>query len=63
MNSKKMPELGDLVMLNEYYTDHGRLAIVTRHLIKSWSQSSEIMITFIDTCEEKHTYVSALEYL
>jgi hypothetical protein len=60
MSSKKKPEVGDLVMLNRSFKDHGRLAIIT--LIYSWT-AREVMITFTDTCEEASTYVSSLEWL
>ena len=60
MSSKKKPEVGDLVMLNEHYLDHGRLAIIT--LVYSWT-AKEVMITFTDTCEEASTYVNSLEWL
>ena len=60
MSSKKKPEVGDLVMLNKYFMDHGRLAIIT--LIYSWT-AKEVMITFTDTYEEAHTYTSSLEWL
>jgi len=60
MPSKKTPKVGDLVMLNEHYKDHGRLAIVTKVLA---AFASEVFITFIDTCEETHTYTSSLEIL
>ena len=53
-------KIGDLVQLNEHYRDHGRLAIITK--LFSWS-TKEVFITFIDTCEELHTYTSSLEIL
>ena len=59
MKSKKTPEIGDLVMLNRSFKDHGRLAIITK--IMSWE--NEVFITFTDTCEETYNYVSSLEWL
>ena len=59
MKSKKTPEIGDLVMLNRSFKDHGRLAIITK--IMPWE--NEVFITFTDTCEETYTYVSSLEWL
>ena len=59
MKSKKTPEIGDLVVLNRSFKDHGRLAIITK--IMPWE--NEVFITFTDTCEETHTYVSSLEWL
>ena len=60
MSSKKTPEVGDLVMLNIHYMDHGRLAIITE--LFSWT-TKEVFITFTDTCEKTHTYTSSLEWL
>ena len=60
MRNKKTPEIGDLVMLNKHYKDHGRLAIITE--LFSWT-TTEVFITFTDTCEKAHTYVSSLEWL
>jgi len=60
MNGKKTPKVGDLVMLNRHYNDHGRLAIVTK-LLPGFT--TEVFIAFIDTCEEMYTYTSSLEIL
>ena len=60
MPRKKTPEIGDLVMLNNNFKDRGRLAIITE--LFSWT-TTEVFITFTDTCEKTHTYVSSLEWL
>ena len=61
-------KIGDLVMLNEHYRDHGRLAIITKlmsHEIlgDGMSTTKEVFITFTDTYEETHTFTSSLEWL
>ena len=52
-------KVGDLVMLNKHFKDHGRLAIITK--LMPWE--NEVFITFTDTGEETHTYVRSLERL
>ena len=56
MRNKKTLEIGDLVMLNKHYLDHGRLAVITKT-----NQWNDIYITFTDTLEETQTYRTSLE--
>jgi|TARA_R110002020_G_scaffold38731_1_gene116002 hypothetical protein len=49
-------KVGDLVMLNKYFMDHGRLAIITKT-----TQWNDVYITFTDTLEETQTYRTSLE--
>ncbi len=58
MPNKKTPKIGDLVMLNKHYLNHGRLAIITKT-----TQWNDVYITFMDTLEETQTYTTSLEWL
>ena len=56
MRNRKTLEIGDLVMLNKHFMDHGRLAIITKT-----TQWNDVYITFTDTLEETQTYRTSLE--